>query len=68
VEFTGTAPAWRGGGLARLAKLAALHQAARAGIRWIGTANDQNNAPMLAVNRRLGHQPLPDLLIYERTL
>ncbi len=68
VEFTGTAPAWRGRGLARLAKVAALHRAAQAGIRWIGTANDENNAPMLAINRRLGHQPLADLLIYERPL
>jgi GNAT superfamily N-acetyltransferase len=66
VEFTGTAPDWRGQGLAMLAKLSALHLAARAGVRWIGTANDETNAPMLAVNRRLGHQSLPDLLVYER--
>jgi GNAT superfamily N-acetyltransferase len=66
IEFTATAPAWRGQGLATLAKLSALDLAARAGIRWVGTANDETNAPMLAVNRRLGHQPLPDLVIYER--
>jgi GNAT superfamily N-acetyltransferase len=68
IEFTATAPAWRGQGLARLAKLSALHLAARAGVRWVGTANDATNAPMLAVNRRLGHQPLPDLVIYEREI
>jgi GNAT superfamily N-acetyltransferase len=68
VEFTGTAPAWRGRGLAALAKVSALHLAARAGVRWVGTANDESNAAMLAVNRRLGHRPLPDLLIYERRL
>ena len=66
IEFTATAPAWRGQGLASLAKLSALHLAARAGVRWVGTANDETNAPMLAVNRKLGHQPLPDLVIYER--
>jgi GNAT superfamily N-acetyltransferase len=68
VEFTGTLPQWRGQGLATLAKLTALHQVARAGIRWVGTANDETNAPMLAVNRRLGHRPLADLVVYERAL
>ena len=67
VEFTGTAAAWRGRGLATLAKLVAYQLAAQAGVPWIGTANDENNAQMLAVNRRLGHRPLPDLLVYERT-
>lgn len=66
VEFTGTAPHWRGRGLATLAKLSALHLAGRAGVRWVGTANDENNAPMLAVNRRLGSRPLADLMMYER--
>jgi GNAT superfamily N-acetyltransferase len=66
IEFTGTAPDWRGQGLATLAKLMALELAAQASIRWVGTTNDQENAPMLAVNRRLGSRPLPDLNIYER--
>lgn len=68
VELTATAAAWRGRGLATLAKLSALQLAARAGVRWVGTANDENNAPMLAINRRLGHRPLPDLLIFERAV
>lgn len=68
VEFTGTASAWRGRGLASVAKLSALRLAAQAGIRWVGTSNSDQNAPMLAINRKLGHQPLPDLLMYERTL
>lgn len=68
VEFTATAPAWRGRGLATLAKLSALDLAARAGVRWVGTANDEDNAPMLAVNRRLGHKPLADLVVYERPI
>jgi hypothetical protein len=49
-----------------LAKLSALHLAAARGIHWIGTANDDDNAPMLAINRKLGHRPLADLVIYER--
>jgi mycothiol synthase len=68
VEFTGTAPAWRGQGLARLAKLSALQLAAQAGVRWVGTANDERNAPMLAINRRLGHNRLADLVNYELEL
>lgn len=66
VEFTGTDPDWRGRGLATLAKLSALQLAARAGVHWVGTSNDENNAPMLAVNRRLGSRPLADMMIYER--
>jgi mycothiol synthase len=68
IEFTATAPAWRGQSLATLAKLCALRLAARKGVRWVGTANDENNGPMLAVNRKLGHRPLPDLMVYERRL
>ena len=66
VEFTGTLPHWRAQGLATLAKLSALQLAALAGVRWVGTANDEDNAPMLTVNRRLGHRPLADLMIYQR--
>jgi GNAT superfamily N-acetyltransferase len=68
VEFTATAPTWRGQGLAMLAKRSALHRAAQAGVRWVGTANDDDNAPMLAINRKLGHKPLPAVEIYERAL
>jgi GNAT superfamily N-acetyltransferase len=68
VEFTGTAPAWRGRGLASLAKLVALDRARRAGVRWVGTSNDEENGPMLKINRRLGHEQLSDLIIFERRL
>jgi GNAT superfamily N-acetyltransferase len=68
VEFTATASAWRGRGLASVAKLSALRAAAQAGVRRVGTSNAYENAPMLAINRRLGHRALPDLLMYERTL
>jgi hypothetical protein len=45
-----------------------IHRAARAGVRWVGSGNDETNAPMLAVNRRLGHQPLADIMVYEREI
>ncbi|MFE9392590.1 GNAT family N-acetyltransferase [Streptomyces sp. NPDC006784] len=53
--MTGTRRAFRGRGLARLAKLAALRRARAAGYRHAYTGNDATNAPMLAVNRRLGY-------------
>jgi GNAT superfamily N-acetyltransferase len=58
-ELTGTHPDFRGRGLARLAKLAALRWAADNGIRTLLTGNDAANAPMLAINERLGYRPGP---------
>ena len=57
-EWTATLPALRGRGLARLAKLATIRWAAATGIREIKTENDADNAPMLALNRRLGYRRL----------
>ena len=54
--FTGTLREYRGRGLARAVKLATTHWAAANGITQIATTNDETNAPMLAVNRRLGYQ------------
>lgn len=56
-DFTGTLREFRGRGLARLAKLASLVWAADHGITQIATENDETNAPMLAVNTRLGYKP-----------
>lgn len=58
-ELTGTLPDYRGRGLARLAKLAALRWAREAGVLTLLTGNDEENAPMLAINRRLGYRPGP---------
>jgi GNAT superfamily N-acetyltransferase len=55
--FTGTLRAYRGRGLARLAKLASIAWAAEHGIVSIATDNDETNAPMLAVNVSLGYRP-----------
>jgi GNAT superfamily N-acetyltransferase len=53
--MTGTRRAYRGRGLARLAKVAALRRARDAGYAHAFTGNDATNAPMLAVNRHLGY-------------
>jgi GNAT superfamily N-acetyltransferase len=55
--FTGTLREYRGRGLARAVKLGSIHWAAENGITSIVTTNDATNAPMLAVNRRLGYRP-----------
>jgi len=55
--FTGTRRAFRGRGLALAAKLASIEWAAANGVTSMYTYNDATNAPMLAVNKRLGYVP-----------
>jgi GNAT superfamily N-acetyltransferase len=55
--FTGTLPEHRGRGLARLVKLAVLRRLLELGVTLCLTDNDERNAPMLAVNTRLGFRP-----------
>ncbi|WP_433792425.1 GNAT family N-acetyltransferase [Actinoplanes sp. CA-252034] len=57
-DMTATVPAHRGRGLAHLVKTAALRRAAASGVRTAYTSNDEENAPMLAVNNRLGYRPV----------
>ncbi|MEU8221335.1 GNAT family N-acetyltransferase [Kribbella sp. NPDC048915] len=54
--MTGTLPAYRGRGLAKVVKSAALRRAATAGITAAYTSNDDENGPMLAVNSWLGYR------------
>jgi GNAT superfamily N-acetyltransferase len=55
---TGTRRAFRGRGLAKTVKSAALRRARDAGLTEAYTANDEINAPMLAVNVWLGYRPV----------
>ncbi|ELS52126.1 GNAT family N-acetyltransferase [Streptomyces viridochromogenes] len=54
--MTGTARAFRGRGLAKLAKNASLHRARAAGYKEAFTGNDTDNEPMLAINRWFGYE------------
>ncbi|TKK83528.1 GNAT family N-acetyltransferase [Kribbella jiaozuonensis] len=54
--MTGTIPAYRGRGLAKLVKSVALRRAAASGITSAYTSNDDANGPMLAINNWLGYR------------
>ncbi|MEU2119033.1 GNAT family N-acetyltransferase [Streptomyces sp. NPDC016459] len=54
--MTGTAPAFRGRGFAKLAKNASLHRARAAGCTEAFTGNDADNGPMLAINKWFGYE------------
>jgi GNAT superfamily N-acetyltransferase len=55
--FTGTLREFRGHGLGLAAKAASLRWAGANGVSYISTINDETNAPMLAINKRLGYKP-----------
>lgn len=55
---TGVIRAYRGRQIALALKVLAARYARQQGATQIETDNDSLNAPMLAVNRRLGYQPL----------
>jgi GNAT superfamily N-acetyltransferase len=54
-EYTATLREYRRRGLAEKVKRASLRWAAENGIRAVWTTNDETNAAMLAINRRLGY-------------
>lgn len=60
--YTGVARAYRGRGVARALKLRTIEWSRENGVDYIYTGNDMENKRMLAVNIRLGYQPLPAFL------
>lgn len=63
--MTAVRRAWRGRGVASALKRATIAWAAANGLEAIETANDIGNAPMRAVNRRLGYVPMPDEIYFQ---
>ena len=61
-DMTAVLRAWRGRGIAAALKRATIRWAIDNGVEALQTGNDTDNAPMRAVNARLGYRPLPDLL------
>ncbi len=52
--FTGTHPNWCGKGIATALKVLCIQEAKRRGYKRMDTENHEDNAAMLAVNRKLG--------------
>jgi len=59
-DMTAVLRAHRGRGVARALKLATIAWAIEHGLAVLETGNDEANAPMRALNARLGYQPMPD--------
>jgi GNAT superfamily N-acetyltransferase len=66
--MTGTARAYRGRGLAKLAKNDSLHRARAAGLTEALTGNDGGNGPMLAINKWFGYEICATEVRHVRTL
>ncbi|MGW3114577.1 GNAT family N-acetyltransferase [Streptomyces sp. NPDC001091] len=66
--MTGTSRAYRGRGLAKLAKLHSLHRARAAGHTEAFTGNDAGNGPMIAINKWLGYEFCATEVRYVREL
>ena len=67
-NFTGVVRSERGKGLALAMKLRALRELAARGVKLFGTTNDESNAAMRGINKRLGYAPEPPTTMYEKRL
>lgn len=61
-RITGVHPAHRGRGLGMAVKVAAVQLAHAFEVPYISTYNHNVNAPMVAINRQLGYQPVQTLV------
>jgi len=62
-DMTAVLRAFRGRGIARALKLAAIGWAIENGLTTLETGNDEANAPMRALNARLGYEAQPDEVV-----
>jgi GNAT superfamily N-acetyltransferase len=62
-DMTAVVRDWRGRGVAAALKRATVAWAIANGLEALETGNDVDNAPMRAINARLGFRPLPDFLV-----
>ncbi len=68
VDVTGVLPEFRGRGLAQALKLKGIEWAISQGIKEMATSNDLVNAPMLAVNEKMGFVRQPASMRYGKKL
>jgi GNAT superfamily N-acetyltransferase len=67
-DMTAVRSEYRGRGIAVALKRASIAWAIEHGLTALETGNDVENAPMRAVNARLGYTPMPDTLEYSGPL
>ena len=67
-NFTGVVRAERGKGVALAMKLRALRELRARNVRLFGTTNDEQNAAMRGINRKLGYVPDPPTTMMEKRL
>jgi GNAT superfamily N-acetyltransferase len=67
-DMTAVGRRWRGRGVATALKSATIAWAIDHGLQALETGNDEDNAPMRAVNARLGYRPIPDMLTFRGPL
>ena len=65
-NFTGVARAERGKGIALALKLRALRELRTRDVKLFGTTNDEQNAAMRGINRKLGYKPEPPTTMFEK--
>ena len=66
--LTGVVKAHRGHGLATALKVVAYEKSRAAGVTIMTTENHEDNAPMLAINRKFGFQPEPAMVSYNKVM
>lgn len=66
--MTGVRKSARGHGLALAMKLRAIAALKARGVPHFGTTNDEENVPMLSVNRKLGYAPEPPSIRMRKAL
>lgn len=67
-EYTCVDREYRSRGIASALKRRSIAEAMKRGCRYIRTHNDSLNAPMLAINRKLGFKPVPGFYKMVRTV
>ena len=68
IEFTGTLRGYRGRGIASELKRRSIAFARSRGYRYLKTGNDSTNAPIWAINQKLGFRKEHVWLMGERTM